>query len=85
MSGDTVGPGTGSGPDNPEAPSNAGGGGELQAGGLADGGADLGEGGEGFGVTAEVGGAAPQTLTREDLEQGATTGVPTQDDVDPTV
>ena len=80
-SGGTI--GTGSGPDNPEAPSNAPGGGSPQAGGTPDGGADLGAGSEGFGVTAEVGGAGPEGLTREDLEQGATTGVPTQDDVAP--
>ena len=54
-----------------------------QGGGVPDGGADLGPGGEGFGVTETVGGAEPQTLTREDLEAGATTGVPTQDDVVP--
>lgn len=56
---------------------------DLQGGGVPDGGADLGGGGEGFGITEEVGGSGPETLTREDLEGGATTGVPTQDDVTP--
>ena len=48
----------------------------LEGGGEADGGAELGAGSNGFGVTAAVGATPPGTVTREDLERGETTGVP---------